>query len=159
MLIFVARFWIKFVIFAGEYGRKMKTWNGEERKAIATRRKELKKLASLIIGKQLINLEFRHSVYVTARNIKEILNQPHKHYAEKNEAVLQLETLFETSKYLGRLNRKEGDDFSSFLFQTSIANSPSWLIIRKYDRSNEYCIYTISDQSSLLNYLEKKKDP
>ena len=82
---FCITFLIKFVIFAGEYGRKMKTWNGEERKAIATRRKELKKLASLIIGKQLINLEFRHSVYVTARNIKEILNQPHKHYGSNGQ--------------------------------------------------------------------------
>ena len=156
---FIIIFLDNVVIFAAVNKRKMETWHYDRRKAIAIRRKELRKLASPIIGKQLYNKAFSHSVIVTAHNIKEILNQPHKHYTEKNEAVLQIESLFESSKYLGKLDRKKGDHFSSFLFQTSIANDPSWFIVRKYDRGEEYCIYTISDQPNLLIHLEKKEDP
>ena len=111
-----------------------------------------------IVGKQMKNADFPHLVTTTARCIKEILNQPHKHYAEKNESVLQIDILFETSTYLGTLIRKEKDDFISFLFQTSIANDPSWIIVRKYERSDDYCIYTISDQPNLLKYLKEKED-
>jgi len=42
--------------------------------------------------------------------------------------------------------------------QTSIANDPSWIIVRKYERSDDYCIYTISDQPNLLKYLKEKED-
>jgi hypothetical protein len=133
-------------------------YNDEERRAIAVRRKELKVLASSLIGSRLKNLGFPHSVTVSARNIKEILNQPHKHYREKNESVLHLDKLFEQSLYLGELDRRKGVDFDSFLFQTTIGNECSWIIVRKYDRGKDYIIYSISDQSNLLTHIKEKED-
>lgn len=124
---------------------------------VATRRKQLKRQAATLAQEEMNNGKFPHKVGISVRNIKEILNQPHKHYAEKNESILQIKELFEKADYLGQLNRRDGDQFDSFLFQTTIANEPSWILVRKYDRGSDYLIYSISDQSSLVSHLMKKE--
>jgi len=106
----------------------------------------------------MYQVAFPHVVTISVRNIKEILNQPHKHYVEKNESLLGIKRLFENSKFFGKLVRREKEDFDSFLFGVWIANEPSWIIVRKYDRGGQCFIYSISDQASLLDHLEKPKE-
>ena len=67
----------------------------------------------------------------------------------------RIDELFRDSNYLGELTKEHpDDDFSSFLFETKIANEKSWIIVRKYDRGTDYVIYSISDQPSITNYLK-----
>ena len=101
---------------------------------------------------------FPYIVTISIRNVKEILNQPHKHYVEKNESLLKIRNLFEDSKYHGELVRRAEEDLDSFLFETEIADEPSWIIVRKYDRGGQCFIYSISDQASLLDHLKKPKE-
>ena len=66
--------------------------------------------------------------------------------------------MFEESKYQGELTRRADEDFNSFLFETEIANEPSWFIVRKYDRGTDYLIYSISDQSELKSHIKSKEN-
>ena len=120
-------------------------------------RRRIKKEASLMAGLPMCHPAFPHVVTISVRNIKEILNQPHKHYIEKNESLLEIKCLFVNSKFFGKLVRREKEDFDSFLFEIWIANEPSWIIVRKYDRGGDCFIYSISDQSSLLDHLEENR--
>lgn len=51
--------------------------------AIKERRSYLKREARRFLGIKMENNEFNHKITVSMRNIKEILNQPHKHFNEK----------------------------------------------------------------------------
>ena len=102
------------------------------------------------------NEKFNKTVKISNRNIKELTNQPHKHYNEKNEAILKIDELFRDSDYLGELTKEHPDDnFSSFLFETEIAAEKSWIIVRKYDTTSSYLIYSISDSEEIVNYVKK----
>lgn len=77
---------------------------------------------------------------------------------KKNEMVLTIDKLFSKSKYRGELTKEnENDDFTSFLFETEIAHDKSWIIARKYDRGNDYLMYSISDNDNIVKYLKKVK--
>ena len=122
---------------------------------IRQRRKEIRKEAKKFADMDFFNEKFNKKVVISNRNIKELTNQPHKYYNEKNEAILRIDELFRDSDYLGELKKEHSDDdFSSFLFETKIANEKSWIIVRKYDRGTDYVIYSISDQPSITNYLK-----
>ena len=70
--------------------------------AVRQRRKEIRVEAKrILLGKVLYHPYFPHDIYINVSGIKEWLNQPHKHYAEKNEALLQLPELLLNSEYLG----------------------------------------------------------
>lgn len=76
---------------------------------------------------------------------------------KKNEMVLTIDKLFSKSKYRGELTKEnENDDFTSFLFETEIAHDKSWIIARKYDRGNDYLMYSISDNDNIVKYLKKR---
>ena len=70
-------------------------------------------------SKSFYNANFPHQVKITGAGIKEWLNQPHKHIREKNRELLNLEKLFNESKYLGpTIDKKERirHHVASFLF-------------------------------------------
>ena len=65
---------------------------------VRQRRKEIRDEAKrILLGKVLFHPYFPHDIYINVSGIKEWLNQPHKHYAEKNEALLQLPELLLSS--------------------------------------------------------------
>ena len=69
--------------------------------AVRQRRKEIRDEAkSILLERSLYHPYFPHDIYINVSGIKEWLNQPHKHYAEKNEALLQLPELLLSSEYL-----------------------------------------------------------
>ncbi len=86
-----------------------------------------------------------------------MLNQPHEHYNEKNEAILHLDSLYKNSTYLGPLISKTDADYDSYLFETKIAGKSSWIIVKKTDGESRFTIYSISDQPRLKDFVKKEK--
>lgn len=130
----------------------------EDVKGGRERRKQLRvKAKEKFAGVEMTNSNFNHKVVLSGRNIKEILNQPHCSFNEKNEAILEIDKLFSSAMFIGELNKEnKTDDFTSYLFETNIAKNKSWIIVRKYDLSTKYTIYSISDQESLLSHIKTK---
>ena len=89
---------------------------------------------------------FPHDVYIKVSGIKEWLNQPHKHYTEKNEALLNLPELLNKAEYLGAEADPKGREYivASHLFKTKIAEDDSWIIVNE-TLWNEYLIHSVSD--------------
>ena len=86
--------------------------------------------------------------------------QPHKHIVEKNEALLNLPTLFANSDYLKETldpkNRK--DVAKSHFFRTTIAYELSWTIVHEmtwgeYKRHTAFQITTHLNDSGAQNPL------
>ena len=88
--------------------------------------------------------------------IKEWLNQPHKHYAEKNEALLQLPELLLNSEYLGAKPDPKGRDYirNGHIFKTTIAEEISWIIISE-TIWGECLVHSVSDD---YPYINEKQD-
>lgn len=99
------------------------------------RAKVLKEQASFLVDKVLRNDAFPHDVVVTMTDIKEWLNQPHKHYAEKNELVVRLDKVFAESDYLYPIEsfKKRNSVKDEYIFEISIAGDPSWIIVHEMD--------------------------
>lgn len=102
-------------------------------------------------SKSFYNANFPHQVKITGAGIKEWLNQPHKHIREKNRELLNLEKLFNESKYLGpTIDKKEREDVAcSHIFETIIANEKSWIIVHE-KKWGEYVIHSISDSDKVV---------
>ena len=115
--------------------------------AIRQRRKKIKDEAKrILIGRVLYHPYFPHDIYINVSGIKEWLNQPHKHYAVKNEALLQLPELLLSSEYLGSEPDPKGRDYiiASHLFKIQIAGEDSWIIVNE-TIWNECWVHSISD--------------
>ena len=115
--------------------------------AIRQRRKKIKDEAKrILIGRGLYHPYFPHDIYINVSGIKEWLNQPHKHYAVKNEALLQLPELLLSSEYLGSEPDPKGRDYiiASHLFKIQIAGEDSWIIVNE-TIWNECWVHSISD--------------
>lgn len=102
-------------------------------------------------SKSFYNANFPHQVKITGAGIKEWLNQPHKHIREKNRELLNLEKLFNESKYLGpTIDKKEREDVAcSHIFETIIANEKSWIIVHE-KKWGKYVIHSISDSDKVV---------
>ena len=121
------------------------------------RRKEIRELAkTLLVGQVLSHPYFPHDIYINMSGIKEWLNQPHKHYAEKNEALLKLPELLMQADYLGTKADPKGRSFirNGHIFKTFIADDPSWIIISE-TIWGECTIHSISDN---YPYIDEKQD-
>lgn len=125
--------------------------------AVKNRRSEIKAEARKLIKDTFINEKFKHPIRITNNGIKEWTNQPHILYAEKNEMLLNIKCVIREAEYLGRMSRQPNDNYSSYLFSTKIKNHESWIIVRKYDRVEDYVIHSISDNHSILQHLEKEE--
>ena len=125
--------------------------------AIKQRRKEIREQAkSLLIGQVLSHPYFPHDIYINMSGIKEWLNQPHKHYAEKNEALLLLPQLLADSDYLGSAADPKNRDYitASHLFKVIIGEDNSWIIVNE-TIWGECWIHSISDN---IPEVKEKQD-
>ena len=114
--------------------------------AVRQRRKEIRDEAKLVLLGKVFD------IYINVSGIKEWLNQPHKHYAEKNEALLQLPELLLNSEYLGAKSDPKERDYiiASHLFRTQIADDSSWIIVNE-TIWNECWVHSISDNIPNIN--------
>ena len=89
----------------------------------------------MLVDKALRNDAFHHDVVVTMTDIKEWLNPPNKHYAEKNELVVRLDKVFAESDYLYPIEpfKKRNSVKDEYIFEISIAGDPSWIIVHETD--------------------------
>lgn len=96
-------------------------------------------------------------ITLTNRGVKEWLNQPHKHFAEKNEMLLNIGNVIEKAKYLGYGADKHDPMIKAHLFETKISGDKSWIIVREFPNGNTV-IHSISDSDGILNLLKKTTD-
>lgn len=130
-----------------------------------TRRKdELKKLrteirekAQFLKDKVLKNEQFGKDIRVSGTNIKEWLNQPHKWIVEKNRMLLDIENVIAEAPYLGNGPDKHDPDITRHLFETTLHNEKSWIIVRELiDGSVK--LHSISDSEDILQYITKRRE-
>ena len=115
------------------------------------RREEIRKEAiSLYEGTEFSNNDVSWTATMSNRRIKEWLNQPHKHIAEKNEALLNMREIFRNAEYLGDIkdDKNRRGVVTSHIFKTKIAGEDSWIIVHEMEWP-EYQIYSIADNNPL----------
>ena len=128
----------------------------EEKKSVIIKRaKEIKEIVKEEYkNKPFTHPSFSNKVTMSSTCIKEFLNQPHQFIKEKNELLLDIENVFKNSKYLGKgePSLKHQNDIAVHLFEISIKNTPSWLVIRECS-DNTIKLYSISDNKNILKAL------
>ena len=117
------------------------------------RRKEIREVAK----KQLVSLVlshpyFPHDIRINMSGIKEWLNQPHRHYGEKNEALLILPELLSGAEYLGAVPDPKARDYivASHLFNLRISGDNSWIIVNE-TIWGEFLVHSVSDNIPYKN--------
>ena len=124
---------------------------------VRQRRKEIREQAkAMLLGQVLSHPYFPHDIYINVSGIKEWLNQPHKQYEEKNEALLNLPELLYKAEYLDSVSDPKGRDFivASHLFKTMIGDCDSWIIVNE-SIWNEFLVHSVSDN---IPNIQKKQD-
>lgn len=122
------------------------------------RTKEIKKEARKELqGTILTHPEFKGEIAVSRRSIDEWTNQPHEHYAHKNELIFQIGSVLRKAKYLGHGKDKSTRPGSKWihLFETKILGDKSWIIVKEYEDGSKI-LYSISDSPNILNQLKEK---
>ena len=120
------------------------------------RRKEIKELAVKLTEKTFFNEKFGKELRISKTGIPEWLNQPHKHYAEKNELLLRMSELISKSNYLGGMPDVHNASFTAQIFETKVAGEPSWIIAREFN-DGKILIHSITDGVEIVNALRRYK--
>jgi len=96
--------------------------------------------------------ELNSEIMLTTKGLKECINQPHKNYFYKNQAIVNIkdrilngDLVKENGKALFIENTKN-DRFKGFyLIETTINKEKSWILL-KLEWNNELSLYTIVDK-------------
>lgn len=122
------------------------------------RTKEIKKEArAQLQGKEITHADLKGGISISRRSIDEWTNQPHEHYAHKNELIFQISDVLKRSVYLGYgkdISPKPGSKWIH-LFETKILGDKSWIIVKEYEDGSKL-LYSISDKPDILNALKEK---
>ena len=124
---------------------------------IAERRKEIRHEASVLKGETAFNKQFGKDIAITGRCIKEWLNQPHKHYASKNEVLLDIKSVLAKSQYMGHGKDKHDPTAKVHLFEIKIEGENSWVVVREL-LDGTVNLHSISDREDILKILKKETD-
>ena len=95
---------------------------------------------------------------ITGASIKEWTNQPHKHFIEKNRILLDIEEVMKKSEYKGAIDNyeKNPDVKLSHIFQTSIKDDLTWIIIKEY-KWRDFVLHSISDSKKIIDFIKKEE--
>ena len=119
------------------------------------RRKEIKQEAKTLAGRTFSNRTFDNPISITNTDIKEWLNQPHKHIEAKNELLLEIGEVVQNAEYLGAGPDKHILDVTAHFFEIEIKTEKSWIVVREHP-DGECHIHSISDNVSILKHIQKK---
>lgn len=122
------------------------------------RTKEIKKEARKELqGTTIEHPKFKGEIAISRRSIDEWTNQPHEHYAHKNELIFQIDSVLRKAKYLGYGKDKSTKLGSKWvhLFEVKILGDKSWIIVKEYEDGSKI-LYSISDSPNILNQLKEK---
>ncbi|MDY3790578.1 phage minor head protein [Bacteroides fluxus] len=123
------------------------------------RTKEIKKEARKELqGTTIEHPKLEGKIAISRRSIDEWTNQPHEHYAHKNELIFQIGNVLQKAKYLGYGKDKSTKPGSKWihLFETKILGDKSWIIVKEYEDGNKV-LYSITDSDKILQFLEKER--
>lgn len=119
---------------------------------IKARRRQIKVIARETLTQRLFhNPVFKRAIRITGSSIDEWLNQPHKHYVEKNELLLNLGEVLEKSTYLGDSTYKRR---LAHIFETTLCGEATWIVVTDVPGRGA-TIYSISDSPNILNGITK----
>ncbi|MDD2954624.1 MAG: hypothetical protein PHC95_15975 [Parabacteroides sp.] len=117
--------------------------------------KEIKEKASSLKQSVIHNKGLSNDIMITGRGIKEWLNQPHKHYQQKNEMLLDISSVVEKAQYVGYGNDKHGSNAIIHLLETKVEGDESWIIVKE-QADGSTTLYSISDSENILKILKEK---
>lgn len=105
-------------------------------------------------GRKVIN---EVEVTITAKGIKEFLNQPHEQYFKKNELVRNIPDLIQKAKYMGTTpyHKENRQIVCNHIFEIEIDKKISYLIARE-EAGGNINLYSISDSDTVLVGLNRK---
>lgn len=127
-----------------------------EKLMMKVRRKQIQKEAESLLERELTNKDFGKNISVTKKGIKEWLNQPHEHYAEKNELILNIEKVLKESRYMGYGADEHNASITMHLFETKIKDDKTWIIVRELS-DGTIRLHSISDNKKILDFIEKAR--
>lgn len=118
------------------------------------RRDEIEQLAREDIQGTTITHQELGEVLVSRNGIGEFLDQPHKHYAEKNELLLIIADVFRNAKYITshapfKKNRRTMNVVREHFLEIVIEGDKSWIIVKEY-RDGQKILYGISESEKVL---------
>lgn len=120
--------------------------------SVRARRAEIKKAAMQFRTQPpMHNPDFDKEIGISGSGIDEWLNQPHKHYAEKNEMLLEIGSVIEKAKYMG-VSTYKGK--VAHIFETELCGEKTWIIATDVP-GRGVAIYSISDSPNILNDIKK----
>lgn len=98
-----------------------------------------------LVGKEIARPEFAQPITFTVGGLKEAINQPHKNYTAKNDAIREIEILIKRSDYIGYAGDFKGRPFRYHYFRISIQGTPSLIIVRQ--ERGKLCFYSIVEEN------------
>ena len=114
--------------------------------------KELKYWAKENLAKKSIYHDvFGKNIEFTVTGIKEYLNQPHKHYFEKNQMIKGIQNTIKNSEYKGFTEYKGR---ISHIFEIEINKDKSWIIVNERE-DGKATFYSISDSDKIVRNIKK----
>ena len=122
------------------------------------RREEIKQIARKDIqGSKIVN-ERMVDVLVSRNGIDEFLDQPHSHYAEKNEILLNIQEVFNQATYVTshtpfKKNKRTAAVVLEHFFEITIQGDKSWIIVKEY-QNGQKILYGISESEKVLLHPE-----
>lgn len=128
----------------------------DKNRSLRLRAKKIKEEVEFLKDSKPTNKEFPHSINVYATGIKEWLNQPHKHYREKNELLTSFLDVFYNAKYRGPTDdsKKRDDVEHTHVFEIDLNKEKSWILVHEM-RWGEYKLHSISDNENVTKDLKK----
>lgn len=126
------------------------------KEAYKKRMKEIRSDVAPLKNEVFVNIGFPHDMTISGTSIKEWLNQPHKHYKEKNEMLYNLKQVILDSKYMGwTVDSKSREGIvRSHIFETEIADEKNWIIVHE-TAWHTFQIHSISDGEKVLTGIQK----
>lgn len=97
---------------------------------------------------------FRDEVTITNKGIKEWLNQPHKHKADKDKAIFQIDDLLSNAEYKGWAVDIHNSSLKSRIYEVKIGGDPSYIIVREFAWGRQ--LHSITDSNNILKYIKDR---
>jgi hypothetical protein len=103
-------------------------------------------------GRVVTPAAFGRPIEFTGGGIKEFLNQPHKHFYDKNELIKEMPDVLVKAEYKGVTQYKNR---ISHIFEIEIKGDKSWLIANEEEKKDRINFYSISDSEKILQVTKK----
>lgn len=118
--------------------------------------KELRRKTKHLSGEVLQNPQFGEPIRISVRAMKEYLNQPHEHYAHKNELLMNMQEVMRRARYMGAVPnfKRVPGIVRSHIFEIRILGDRSWIIVRE-TTDGRMLFYSISDSPKILEGIKK----